>query len=156
MNDYANDPRAKGLADVLRTWLASHPNWYEMADESGWRMRWRTAEEVATDLVPVLKKMDVRLAGVLTSPDGQLVRTVVGWVLPVQQVLLINLLVDAVILVAQAQNREQKVKAGFLVGVAVLLIVAFAPRTTDNTEAVQATGRSQHPGKGGDQQTWPF
>jgi len=123
--DYSNDPRAKALASVLGVWLASHPNWYLVPDERGWGWRQRSAKEVAVDLVPVLGQMDMRLAGVLQSPDGQLMRTVAGWVLLPQQAVLFELLSEAIILAAQAQNRGQKVEAGLLTGAALALLAGL-------------------------------
>jgi hypothetical protein len=140
--DHKSDPRAQALEAVLRIWLVSHPTWYRAPDESGWGWRQRTAKEVARDLVPELAQMDVRLAGVLESPDGQLISAVVGWVLPAPQRTLFDLLTDAVILAAQAQNRGQKVEAGVLVGAAVALFTGLMLSAADATAATPGRNRS--------------
>ncbi len=121
MQDYTQNPRAVALAASLRSWLANNPTWHVTTDETGWRLRQRTPQEVGKDLLGVLENMDVRLATVLGSPDGELIREVVGWVLPPgSTVVLFNLLVDAVLLAAQAQNKDDKVQAMSLAAVFVL------------------------------------
>jgi hypothetical protein len=129
MTDYTNDPRVRALRKALGDWIGANPLWYMGANESGWRQQYRTAEEIAADLAAVLEQMDVRLAGVLESPDGQLIQAVVGSVLPAPQVFLFGLLVDAVLLAAQAKNRNQKIGAGVLAVLVLTMALLFRPRS---------------------------
>jgi purine-cytosine permease-like protein len=87
--------------------------------------------------------MDVRLAGVLGSPDGQLIQAVVGSVLPPQQAFLFDLFVEAVTLAAQSQNKNDKVGAGvLLVGAVVVLILMVI--ASNSTGSASATGRARY------------
>ncbi len=65
---------------------------------------------------------EINLAGVFKSPDGQLIATVVGWVLPWPASLEFQLLVDAITAAAKAKQRNQRgVAAGMtLIAGAVL------------------------------------
>jgi hypothetical protein len=125
MTDYSNDRRAQALSKALGDWIGANPLWYMGVNESGWRQQYRTAEDVAADLGTVLEGMDVGLAGILNSPDGQLIRAVVGSVLPAPQVWLFDLLVEAVLLAAQAHNRTQKIEAGVLAALVLTMALLF-------------------------------
>ena len=77
------------------------------------------------DLLPILEGMEVRLASVLQSPDGELIRYVAWSVLPSQQAALLDLFSDAVLLAAQSENKGQKVQAGVLAGAAGLMLLGI-------------------------------
>jgi hypothetical protein len=121
--DYRNDPNAQKLYAFLKRWLARHPSW--AYDQSGWMMTVRTAESVAADLKNETEFAEIGLAGVLRSPDGRLIETVVGWILPWPASAEFKLLVGAITLAAQArQKNERGVAAGLtLVSIALLLLM---------------------------------
>jgi len=84
-----------------------------------------TAAEVAGDLLKTAEFREVQLAGILGSPDGKLIQTVVGWVLPGPQAAIFHLLVDAITLAAEATQRDQRKLAGVWTGVVALLAIAL-------------------------------
>ena len=125
---HAQDPHAQALFEALSAWVTSHPHWSHEMDGQGW-WQLRPAEDIAVDFLPTLEGMDVRLAGVLESPDGELIRNVAWCVLPPQEAALLDLLSDAVLLAAQVQNKSQKVQAGMLAGAAALMLLGFLATT---------------------------
>jgi hypothetical protein len=129
--DYSHDPRALALFEVLRVWIFNNQNWSRDIDKQGW-WHLRRAEDIAVDLLPALEGMDVRLAGALESPDGELIRNVVWCVLPPQEAAMIDLLSDAVLLAAQAQNKSQKVQAGMLAGAGALILLGILSAVGDS------------------------
>ena len=128
--DYSKDPRAQALFEVLRVWIANNRNWSRDTDAQGWS-HLRQTEDIAVDLLPVLDGMDVRLAGVLESPDGELIRNVAWCVLPPQEAALLDLFSDAVLIAAQTQNKSQKVQAGMLAGASALMLLGILSAVGD-------------------------
>lgn len=123
-SDYSQDPRAQALFEVLRVWISNDPNWSRDTDKQGWS-HLRPAEDIAVDLLPALEGMDLRLAGVLESPDGELIRYVASYLLPPQDWAILDLFSDAILLAAQAQNKSQKVQAGMLAGAGALILLGI-------------------------------
>ncbi len=124
--NYENDPTARKLYTFLVRWIRDHPAWaYESSD---WSVSLRKAESVGSSLLSDTEFAEVNLAGLLKSPDGQLIETVVGWVLPWPMSAEFKLLVDAITFAAQAkQKNERGLAAGLtLVGVALFLLIFFS------------------------------
>jgi len=123
--DYQNDPSALKLYAFLSQWTRSHPTWaYE---PSGWMMTLKSVESVTSDLMSEVEFDEINLAGVVKSPDGQLIETVVAWVLPWPTSLEFKLLVDAITAAAKAkQNSQRGVAAGLTLAAGVLLFAMFS------------------------------
>jgi len=122
--NYQNDPTAQKLYAFLARWIREHPNWaYEAED---WTMSLREAASIGSNLLDDAEFGEVNLAGWLKSPDGQLIQTVVGWLLPWPEGAEFKLLVKAITFAAQAQqNKERGVAAGVTLIAAALLLVLF-------------------------------
>lgn len=118
--DYRNDPNALKLYAFLKQWTRSRPIWAN--DSSGWLTTFKSVETVSAELMNEIEFNEINLAGVFKSPDGQLIATVVGWVLPWPASLEFQLLVDAITAAAKAKQRNQRgVAAGMtLIAGAVL------------------------------------
>jgi hypothetical protein len=124
--NYQNDPTAQKLYAFLTRWIRENPNWaYEV---SGWSMRLRKAESVGSSLLNDAEFAEVNLAGLLKSPEGQLIETVVSWILPWPMSSEFKLLVDAITLAAQAKQKNERGLAAGLTAVAafVLLLIFFS------------------------------
>ncbi len=122
--DYQNDPRAQKLYAFLVNWTRRMPGW--AYDSNGWMMTSRSVESVTAELLDEAEFSEINLAGFLKSPDGQLIQTVVGWVLPWPASIEFNLLVNAITGAALAkQKNQQNVAAGLTFVAAAILIVAF-------------------------------
>lgn len=123
--DYQNDPNAVKLYAFLSQWARNHPTWaYE---PNGWMMTLKSVESVTRDLMSEAKFDEINLAGVIRSPDAQLIETVVTWVLPWPTSLEFKLLVDAITAAAKAKQKNQRgVAAGWTLAVGVLLFAVFS------------------------------
>jgi len=122
--NYHTDPTAQKLYAFLVRWIRDNPNWAYEA--SGWSVSLSKAEAVGSSLLNDAEFAEVNLAGLLKSPDGQLIQTVVGWVLPWPTSAEFKLLVDAITLAAQAkQKNERGLAAGLTVVGAFLLLLIF-------------------------------
>ena len=88
----------------------------------------RNVGSVGDSLLDEAEFGEIKLAGWLKSPDGELIQTVVGWILPWPASAEFKLLVDAVTLAAQAkQKNERGVAAGLtLVGAVLLFFILFS------------------------------
>jgi hypothetical protein len=129
--DYRNDPTALRLYEFLQGWTRANPAWSAgQFDHLHWVQRSSTSAEIASNLLKAAEFREVQLAGILDSPDGELVRAVVGWVLPGPQAALFHLLVDAILLAAEATQRDQRKLAGActLVGAAVIAVLLWGSR----------------------------
>ena len=123
MNDQ-NDSTAQKLYAFLVRWIRDNPNWAYEA--SGWSVSLRTADAVVSSLVNETEFAEVNLAGLFKSPDGQLIKTVVGWVLPWPMSTEFELLVDAITLAAQAkQKNERGLAAGLTAAAAFVILLIF-------------------------------
>src|SRR5271157_2105476 len=100
-----NDPKSDRLETFLRRWLSQNPRWQYASP--GWPADRRSPEELASALLADAEFAEVGLADWLNSPDGQLIETAVGRVLPMPQAIEFQVLVDALTLAAQAQQRGQ-------------------------------------------------
>jgi len=85
------------LRAYLWRWLASRPY--------GWNQR--SAKDLAAEFLQDAAFTDIRLAGFLASPDGQVVTAVVKQVLPYPYNVGVPLLVEAIMLAAQEQTNRQ-------------------------------------------------
>jgi hypothetical protein len=85
-------------------------------------MTLKSVETVTAELLNDVEFNEINLAGVFKSPEGQLIATVVGWVLPWPASLEFRLLVDAITAAASAKQKNQRgIAAGAtLIAVAVL------------------------------------
>jgi hypothetical protein len=124
--NYQNDPIAQRLYAFLVRWVREHPDWAYEAQ--GWTMGLRNVGSVGDSLLDEAEFGEIKLAGWLKSPDGELIQTVVGWILPWPASAEFKLLVDAVTLAAQAkQKNERGVAAGLtLVGAVLLFFILFS------------------------------
>ena len=131
---YMTDPTARKLLLFLQRWLREHPSW---ASAPGWYYRPHSANDIASELLQDAEFSEVKLATWLKSPDGVLIQTVVGWVLPQPQGLEFTLLVDAISLAAQAQQDNERGLAGgwtVVVGAMVALLLFWVlPSQEGNT-----------------------
>jgi hypothetical protein len=123
---YNDDPVAQRLRMLLEHWTRAQPGWaYETQN---WALVLRDATAVANDLLEQTEIAEIGLARLLASPDGQMIRTVVSWVLPFPQGAEFDLLVDAITRAAEATRNGKKETAGFFtllaVGVGALLLVS--------------------------------
>ncbi len=104
--DYGNDPTAQKLYSFLTRWLRAHPQW--ATETTGWRCQYRDATAIANELVSEVEFGEVRLAGLLNTPNGELIQTVVNWVLPYPMNIESKLLFDAIMLAANAKQRNER------------------------------------------------
>jgi hypothetical protein len=117
---YESNPLAQRLESVLRNWLAANPSWsHEMTDT--WVLQPRDAAAVAADLLNDAELAEVRFAGFAGSPDGEMIRIVVGWILPYPYSTEFKLLVEAVTAAANAKQRQENERAGVLTIAALVL-----------------------------------
>jgi hypothetical protein len=84
----------------------------------------RTAEDVSQELLNAADTEQLRLASFLRSPDGQLVRAVVGRILPWPESAEFRLLIDAILLAANAKKRDERVLVGALATLVGLVVLA--------------------------------
>jgi hypothetical protein len=122
---YTRDLTALKLRMFLEKWLQDHPSWAYSGP--GWYHQRRSANDIASELLQNAEFGEVKLAGWLKSPNGAMARTVVGWVLPQPYGAEFTLLVEAIMLAAQAQQDDQRKLAGGLtiVAVATLALLLF-------------------------------
>ena len=124
--NYQNDPIAIKLYAFLVCWIQEHPAWpYEA---HGWATSLRDAKSVGASLMEDAEFGEVNLAGWFASPDGEMIQTVVGWVLPWPESGEFRLLVEAITLAAKAkQKNERGVAAALtLIGVVLAAMVLFS------------------------------
>lgn len=115
--DYRSDPTATRLHAVLRRWLLENPGWaVELRDS---QHVYRSADQIASALLADAEFAELRLSDLLHGPDGQLIETVVTWLLPYPASAELRLFVDAVTIAAAARQRNQR-------GVAALATVFAA------------------------------
>jgi len=124
--NYQDDPTARKLYPFLVRWIRDNPNWAYQAQ--GWSVSLREVESVGSSLLDDAEFGEANFAGLLKSPDGQLIQTVVGWILPWPVSAEGNLLVDAITLAAQAKQKNERGRAAGLTAVAafVLLLIFFS------------------------------
>ena len=123
--DYQGNPNALKLYAFLEKWTRSHPSWAYRS--SGWLMTLKTVETVTAELLNDVEFNEISLVGVFKSPDGQLIATVVGWVLPLPASLEFQLLVDAITAAATAKQRNQRgVAAGMTLIVGAVLFAMLS------------------------------
>ena len=127
MNINNNNTRTQELASFLRGWINQNPNWAH--DKSALSPRLRTARDIANDLAPSIEREDVHIAQWFESPDGELISNAVALALPPPGGLEVQLLKDAVLIAAQAQNRNQKIVFGVLASVLASVIFIVAGKT---------------------------
>jgi hypothetical protein len=90
-------------------------------------MTLKSVETVTAELMNDVELNEINLAGVFKSPDGQLIATVVGWVLPWPASLEFQLLVDAITAAATAKQRNQRgVAAGMTLIVGAVLFAMLS------------------------------
>ena len=118
------DPVAERLFVYLHRWMATSPRWPYTGN--GWSPRMRSAEDLAIELLSDIAFAEIGLASALTSPDGRLIETVVGHVLPFPHGLEFQLLVDALILAGEAQQIRAFRRAALLSVGAVAIIATMA------------------------------
>jgi hypothetical protein len=121
--DYRLDPTAQRLERFLTRWLSEHPGWqWSQGTRSGWASAMRDSTRLASALLEDTEFAEVGVATWLHTPNGELVRFVVGRVLPWPVSAEFNLLVEAVTIAALAKQRQQRVFAsGATVAAAVLV-----------------------------------
>jgi len=132
--DYRLDPTAQRLERFLRRWLSEHPGWqWSQGTIPGWTAALRESIQLASALLEDTEFAEAGVATWLNTPDGELVRFVVGRVLPWPVGAEFNLLVEAVTIAALAKQRQQRffaagatVAAAFLVG-AVIYGAVYRP-----------------------------
>lgn len=111
------------LQRALSGWLSRAGNWAWTTDAATYSLTMRTAEDVAKQLLADTEFNEVRLAAFLRSPDGEIVRAVVMRILPAPQRQLAGLLVQAILIAADARTQRDQVVAG-LATIAALTIIA--------------------------------
>lgn len=120
--DYELDPTAQRLEKFLRRWLTEHPGWqWSHGNVPGWAAVMRESTLLASALLDDAEFAEVGVATWLTTPDGALVRFVVGRVLPWPLGAEFNLLVEAVTIAALAKQRQRRVVAAGATAVALCL-----------------------------------
>jgi hypothetical protein len=123
--DYRNDSLAQSLYSYLQSWLGHRPTW--AYDSSGWMMTLKSIDSLSSDFMNDVEFNEINLAGLFRSPDGELIETVVGWILPWPTSLEFKLLVDAINAAAKAKQRNQRgVAAGLTFLAGALLFAMFS------------------------------
>lgn len=84
--------------------------------------RFREVGDIAAEMLAAVEADELQVAGILTTPDGELIRAVVGWILPWPANAEFKLLVDAVTLAASAKQRDQRILAGTLTVLATITV----------------------------------
>ena len=113
------------LAAFLQRWLRQHPGWSQEWNPATFMADWRSADEVAEALLTEVEFAELRLAPFLMSPEGELIRTAVAWVLPFPQNYEFKLLVEAITKAAGARTRDDRQTAGGWTIVAGIAAVLF-------------------------------
>lgn len=88
--------------------------------------QWRTVDDLAAALLDDAEFAELRLAPFLMSPDGELVRAVVGRLLPFPESYEFRLLVEAITKAAGARTQGDRQTAGAwtaLAGITALLLL---------------------------------
>lgn len=123
MPTYDQSTEAQRLRLILSEWVTRHPGWAQSTDTTTWITQVRSAAEIARDLLETTEIAEVRLAGFMGSPDGQLIQVVVRQVVPAPYSTEFKLLVDAVTLAAEAKQKNQQKRAGLATaGAAVIAL----------------------------------
>jgi hypothetical protein len=123
---YMTDPTARALHAFLQRWLREHPLW--AYSPRGWYHQLRSVSDIASELLQDAEFGEVKLASWLQSPDGVLIQTVVGWVLPQPHGAEFKLMVAAISSAAQARQDNERGLAGVLtlVAGAMLALLLFS------------------------------
>jgi hypothetical protein len=120
--DYRNDPKALRLYWFLSSWTQANPGWAYDCDPFQHVRRVCDAEALASELLAAAEASELQLAGLLKTPDGELIQTVIGWMIPWPASGEFKLLVDAVTLAAAAKQRDQRTLAGALTVAAAFIL----------------------------------
>jgi hypothetical protein len=113
---------ASRLPHFLNQWLQANPGWAYQYNADHWAMEFRSAVDVAQDLLNAADADQLRFASFLRSPDGELVRAIVGRLLPWPESAEFRLLVDAILLAANGKTRDERVLVGVLTGLVGLAL----------------------------------
>jgi hypothetical protein len=120
---YTTDRTALKLNAFLQRWLLEHTVWAH--SQPGWYYTPRAASDIANELLQDAEFNEIKLGSWLQSPDGVLIQTVVGQVLPQPYSIEFSVLVEAISLAAQAQrDNDRGLAAGLtVVGAATLVLL---------------------------------
>jgi hypothetical protein len=125
MPTYDQSTEAQRLRLILSEWVTHHPGWAQSTETTTWITQVRSAAEIARDLLETTEIAEVRLAGILGSPDGQLIQAVVRQVVPAPYSTEFKLLVDAVMLAAEAKQKNQQKRAALATAGVVVIGLAM-------------------------------
>ena len=121
MSAYDRRAELPRLSTILREWTTDNPGWAYSTNSMTWALQLRAAVEIARDLLDATELAEVRFAGFMGEPDGQLIEAAVKQALPYPYGTEFQLLVDAVKIAADAKQKGEQTRAG-LATAAVLLI----------------------------------
>jgi hypothetical protein len=120
----ANIQNREELSAFLRQWLSDNPEWsIDYSDR--WNPRRRSAQEISVAIFSAMENEDVRLAEWFQTPGGELLIWAAEHAIGPYAGNDLNLFVEAVTLAAQARNKNQKLAAGVLIGIALFLAIGF-------------------------------
>jgi hypothetical protein len=121
--EYGIDPKAQKFYAFLSQWIGNRQTW--AYDVSGWMMTLKSVDTLTAELMSEVELNEIDLAGLFRGPDGELIETVVGWVLPWPESVEFKLLVDAITAAAKAKQKNQRGVAAEMTLIAGALLYAI-------------------------------
>ena len=115
------DFTAQKLLVFIERWVRENRSWAR--GSFGQHGQLRTARQVAQDMLEEVEFRDVGLASWINGPDGALITSVVGLVLPWPESAEYQLLIEAILIAGQTQQANQR---GLAAGVMLMLGVLIA------------------------------